>query len=167
MKRCFLSLLALLIAGSLCSAKLVAHFDFEEGSGDVALDGALDDGTATPDDSGYIDGATHLPGVVGNYALHIGKYESVELEANDGAGDILTSAPAATFAAWVKLDVHPSDIGTIVFISTPTSSANSRGGLFVQSDGAVEVGGRAADSDWFQSRVSSTTLPLKEFNHRA
>ncbi len=149
-------------------AALVAHYDFEEGAGSLAADSALIDGTPTPDDSGTISGAVHVPGVVGNFALSFdGNNDFVDLEPGGINNDILGSTSAATFATWVRLNAYPSDIGTIAFFSLPSSSLNSRGGIFISGSGFVEVAGRAADSDPFQSRLSSTALPLSEWVHLA
>jgi hypothetical protein len=165
MKSLALLLTPFLFTGGV-EAALVAHYGFEEGSGETAFDSANADGTATPGDDGSIVGAVHVPGMMGLYALHFqGGGAHVSLEPGGGNNDILNSASAATFATWIKLDSYPSDIGTVVFFSTSSNSSNSRGGVFISGAGFVEVAGRAEDATSFQSRLSTSQLPLNEWIH--
>jgi Concanavalin A-like lectin/glucanases superfamily len=149
-------------------AALVAQYGFEEGSGAIAGDSALTDGTTNPNDTGTIIGATHSQGVVGNFALSLdGISDYIDLEFGGLDNDILGSAAAVTFSSWLRLDSYPSDVASIIFFSVPFNSLNSRGGMFISRDGFVEVAGRASDTDSFQSRISTTKLPLNAWVHVA
>ncbi len=149
-------------------AALVAQYGFEEGSGSIAGDFALTDGTPTPNDTGTIIGATHYQGVVGNFALSFdGINDYINLEPGGFDNDILGSAAGVTFASWLRLDSYPSDVASIAFFSVPSNPINSRGGMFISRDGFIEVAGRASDTDSFQSRLSTTNLPLNKWVHVA
>ena len=149
-------------------AALVAQYGFEEGSGSIAEDFALLDGTLTPNDTGTIIGATHSQGVVGNFALSFdGINDYINLEPGGLDNDILGSAAAITFTSWLRLDSYPTDVASIAFFSVPTNSFNSRGGMFISRNGFIEIAGRASDTDSFQSRLSTTNLPLDKWVHVA
>lgn len=149
-------------------AALVAQYGFEEGSGSIAGDSALTDGTLTPNDTGTIVGATHSQGVVGNFALSFnGIDDYINLEPGGVDNDILGSAASVTFTSWLRLSSYPSDVASVAFFSVPSNSFNSRGGMFISRNGSIEVAGRASDTDSFQSRLSSTKLPLNKWVHVA
>lgn len=149
-------------------AALVAQYGFEEGSGSIAGDSSLMDGTLTPNDKGTIVGATHTQGIVGNFSLRFdGINDYVNLESDGIDNDILGSAASVTFTSWLRLDSYPSDVASVAFFSVPSSSLNSRGGMFISREGFIEVAGRASDTDSFQSRLSTTSLPLNRWIHVA
>lgn len=149
-------------------AALVAQYGFEEGSGLIAGDSALMDGTLTPNDSGTIVGARHSQGVVGNFALSFnGINDYINLEPGGFDNDILGSTASVTFTSWLRLDSYPSNVASVAFFSVPSSSLNSRGGMFISRDGSIEVAGRDSDTDSFQSRLSVTKLPLNQWVHIA
>lgn len=149
-------------------AALVAHYGFEEGSGSIAGDSSLTDGTLTPNDTGTIIGATHGPGIIGDFSLRFdGVNDYVNLESDGVDNDILGSAASVTFTSWLRLESYPSDVASIAFFSIPSNSLNSRGGMFISRSGSVEVAGRASDTDSFQSRLSTTSLSLNKWIHVA
>ncbi len=149
-------------------AGLVAQYGFEEGSGSIAFDSAVADGTSSPVDDGTIINAQYVPGKVGSFALRLsGSSSYVSLEPNGQNNDLLNNASGASFTTWIKIDAYPSDIGSLAFISTTNNSFESRGGMFISGDGFVEVAGRASDSSSFQSRVTSSQVALDEWIHIA
>lgn len=135
------------------------YYDFESISGNTVPNEAM----PTPNGTLVGNPAT-ISGPNGGTALDLdGSDDSVVVNNTS----IINSAPGVSLAAWVRPDAIPSSIGSIIFISNGQFHYNSRAGIFLNSNGEIEVAGRSLDSDGFQYRTSVATLNLGEWVHVA
>jgi hypothetical protein len=153
----FPAFLLLSVSGSAQSDHLVAHWSFDEASGNVARDsvrGAND----------TIRGVfKHVNGVAGQALRFDGETTSISQPAQD-APDI---KDALSVEAWVAVSTYPWNWVPIIDESRKGQHGQDDTGYWVGVDAFGHLGMEVAVNGKFQSVISKDPLPLKKWSHIA
>ncbi len=113
---CCIMVVALGLFGGVTQAELVGHWELDEISGTVAVDGSGNGNDAT-----LIDDPTRIEGKIGGALSLDGTDDDVEIPA------LNITTNTITITAWVKIEQDPADWTGIVYARQPGVNNNGRG----------------------------------------